>query len=104
MSRNKEWREIDHCDDNNSNDAIVEQPANQTDLTKQHSEEWIIIKDSEDINVTTTDIQAAASLQIGIEAALALVLRLSIADSSQAEDVLQDFTQVTRMRQSNRQK
>lgn len=104
MSRVKEWRALDHCDDRNSHDAIVDQEAEQKNITKQYSEEWIIIKDSEDVNVTTTDIQAAVSLQIGIEAALALVLRLSIADSNQAEDVLQDFSQVTRMRQSNRQK
>ena len=104
MSRATEWRALDHCDDKKSNDHIVDQEAVQANITKQHSEEWIIIKDSEDINVTTTDTQAAASLQIGIEAALALVLRISIADADQVEDVLQDFKQVTRIRQSNRQK
>ena len=106
MSRVKgEWRALDHCDDDKRSDnAVVDQEATQKNTTSQSSEEWIIIKDSEDINVTTTDLQAAASIQVGIEAALALVLRLSIADSSQAEDVLQDFKQVTRTRQSNRQK
>lgn len=105
MSRVTEWRALDHCDDNTkSNNAIADQEAVQANITKQRSEEWIIIKDSEDINVTTTDTQAAASLQIGIEAALALVLRISIADSNQVEDILQDFKQVTRTRQSNRQK
>lgn len=105
MSRVTEWRALDHCDDNKkSNNAIADQEAVQANITKQRSEEWIIIKDSEDINVTTTDTQAAASLQIGIEAALALVLRISIADSNQVEDILQDFKQVTRTRQSNRQK
>lgn len=104
MSRVKEWRALDHCDDKKSHDAVVDQEATQKNVTRQHSEEWIIIKDSEDVNVITTDIQAAASLQVGIEAALALVLRLAILDSNQAEDVLQDFNQVTRTRQSNRQK
>lgn len=104
MSRIKEWRALDHCDDDKKSNATVDQDANQTNITRQQSEEWIIIKDSEDINVTTTDTQAAASLQIGIEAALAIILRLAVADDNQVEGVLQDFNQVTRTRQSNRQK
>lgn len=105
MSRAKEWRALDHCDDTKSDSkAISDQDANQVDVTKQRSEEWIIIKDSEDINVTTTDTQAAASLQLGLEAALAIVLRLAIADDNQVEDILQDFNQVSQTRQNNRQK
>lgn len=104
MSRVKEWRALDHCDDNNKNDAIIDQEAEQKNVTKQSSEEWIIIKDSEFVNVETTDTQAAVSLQVGIQAALAIVLRLAILDSNQVDDVMQDFKQVTRIRQSNRQK
>uniref|UniRef100_UPI0036D391E0 spore coat protein n=1 Tax=Flavobacterium myungsuense TaxID=651823 RepID=UPI0036D391E0 len=48
MSKVKEWRALDHCDDKrNRSQAIVEQDANQKNITKQQSEEWIIIKDSE---------------------------------------------------------
>ena len=98
------WRALEQCDDSRQSDAIVEQDAIQRNTTRQRSEEWIIIKDSEDIQVKTTDTQAAVSLQVGIEAALAIVLRLAIADDSRVEGVLQDFHQVTRTRQSNRQK
>lgn len=105
MSKVKEWRALDHCDDKrNKSQATEEQDANQTNITQQQSEEWIIIKDSEYVEVETTDTQAAASLQIGIEVAIAVVLRLAIADDGQVEDILQDFNQITRMRQSNRQK
>ncbi len=90
-------RALDHCDDNNNDSqAIVDQEAEQINTTKQHSEEWIIIKDSEGVNVETTDTQAALSLQIGIEAALAIVLRLAIADDNRVEGVLQDFKQISR--------
>lgn len=105
MSKVKEWRALDHCDDKrNKSQATEEQDANQTNITQQQSEEWIIIKDSEYVEVETTDTQAAASLQIGIEVAIAVVLRLAIADDGQVEDILQDFNQITKMRQSNRQK
>ncbi len=105
MSRVTEWRALDYCDNKEKpKDAVVEQKATQANVITQKSEEWIIIKDSEDIKVTTTDTKAAASLQVGIEAALALVLRISLDDCDQVEDILQDFKQVTRTRQSNRQK
>ncbi|MCM3740863.1 spore coat protein [Oceanobacillus luteolus] len=105
MSKTKEWRALDYCEDNRGgSQAIVEQDAEQTNITKQLSEEWIIIKDSECVNVETTDTQVALSLQIGIEAALAIVLRLAIADDNQVEDILQDFKQISKTNQSNRQK
>ena len=105
MSKVKEWRALDHCDDvRNKSNATEEQDANQTNITKQLSEEWIIIKDSEYVRVETTDTQAAASIQIGLEAALAIILRIAIADDGQVEDILQDFKQITKTRQSNRQK
>ncbi|WP_339229917.1 spore coat protein [Oceanobacillus sp. FSL K6-2867] len=104
MTRHKEWRALDHCDNHNNNNADVEQEAVQHDTVKQVSDEWIIIKNSEDVHVTTTDTQAAVSLQLGIQAAIAVVLSITIGDSERAKDVLQDFRQVSRTRQSNRQK
>ncbi|MBP2076587.1 spore coat protein [Oceanobacillus polygoni] len=104
MSTLKEWRALDHCDTNNQNNADVDQEAVQHDSIKQVSDEWIIIKNSEDVHVTSTDTQAAVSLQLGIQAAIAVVLSITIADSDRAKDVLQDFRQVSKTRQSNRQK
>lgn len=103
MTYAKEWRALDHCDDNN-NDADVEQEADQIKKEKQISDEWIIIKDSEGVEVTTTDTQAAISLQIGIQVAIAVVLSITIGDSERSDDVLEDFKQVIKVKQSNRQK
>lgn len=104
MTKVKEWRALDHCDENSQNDSTAPQEGEQSVSNVQESYEWIIIKDSEDINVTTTDIQAAVTLQLGIQVAIAIVLNLSIGDSSRSEKVIQDLKQVVNTRQSNRQK
>jgi len=105
MAYAKEWRALDHCDDRDDrNDADVQQEADQLASTKQFSDEWIIIKDSEGVEVTTTDTQAAISLQIGIQVAIAVVLSITIGDSERSDDVLQDFKQIIKTKQSNRQK
>ncbi|GLO64906.1 MULTISPECIES: spore coat protein [Oceanobacillus] len=103
MTYAKEWRALDHCDDDKNN-ADIEQEADQVKSEKQFSDEWIIIKDSEGVEVTSTDTQAAISLQIGIQVAIAVVLSITIADSERSDDVLQDFKQVIKVKQSNRQK
>ncbi|WP_164214513.1 spore coat protein [Virgibacillus sp. YIM 98842] len=103
MSKTK-WRALDHCDDTGQNDETVLQEGQQSITTQQDSFEWIIIKDSEDINVTTTDTQAAVSLELGIQVAIGVVLSIAIGSSTQADQVVQDLKQVTRNRQSNRQK
>lgn len=103
MTYAKEWRALDHCDDD-KNDADIEQEADQIKSEKQFSDEWIIIKDSEGVEVTSTDTQAAISLQIGIQVAIAVVLSITIGDSERSDDVLQDFKQVIKVKQSNRQK
>ncbi|MFC4025370.1 spore coat protein [Oceanobacillus longus] len=103
MTQLKEWRALDHCDDRDEK-ADVDQEAVQHDTIKQVSDEWIIIKDSECIDVTTTDTQAAVSLQLGIQVAIAVVLSITIGDSNRAKDVMQDFNQVSKTRQSNHQK
>ncbi|WP_068672576.1 spore coat protein [Oceanobacillus sp. Castelsardo] len=105
MSRLKEWRALDHCDNHTgSNDATVVEEADQVANTQQVSDEWIIIKDSELVTVTTTDTQVAASLQASIQVAIALVLNITIADSNQAKQVFEDLKQVINTKQTNRQK
>jgi spore coat protein X len=104
MSKTKEWRALDHCDVSKGKDDTELQGGEQQLTTQQESFEWIIIKDSEDINVTTTDTQAAVSLEVGIQAAIAVVLRIALGSSAQADGVIQDLNQITRNRQSNRQK
>ena len=99
------WRALDHCDDNsNANDADVEQENTQKQVTKQVSNEWIIVKDSEGVEVTTTDTQVALNLQLGIQAAIVAVISITIADSDQGNNVTQDLKQFMKTKQSNKQK
>lgn len=37
------WRALDHCDDH-KNDADVDQENTQKQITKQESNEWIIVR------------------------------------------------------------
>lgn len=99
------WRALDHCDDHyRNNDADVEQEAVQKQVTKQISDEWIIVRDSEGVEVTTTDTQVALSLQLGIQAAIVAVISITIGDNEQGNNVAQDLKQFMKTKQSNRQK
>ncbi|MCI2256114.1 spore coat protein [Domibacillus sp. PGB-M46] len=101
----KKWRALDHCDDNNGkNGAEVLQEGDQFVSNEQKSFEWIIVKDSEDVDVQTTDTQAAVSLQLGIQAAIAVVLSITVGDSDQSKSVLQDLKQFIKTKQKNTQK
>ncbi|KPV42362.1 spore coat protein [Alicyclobacillus ferrooxydans] len=82
----------------------VEQGAEETIFTEQASDDHVIIKDSCDVTVTTTDIQAAVNLQVAIQLAIALVLSVSIADGSQAQKIQQDLLQRISTKQLIRQK
>lgn len=85
-------------------DATVSQSAAQVSETEQISSETIIVKDSCDIDVTSTDTQVAVSLQVALQVAIALVINLTIADSSRAEQVTQQLIQQADMKQLNKQK
>ncbi|MDR4436243.1 spore coat protein CotX [Bacillus tequilensis] len=109
--REKEERERKcHCDiccnhhgfDNDN--AFINQDLAQANLNKQVSDETIIIRDSCDINVTSTDVQAVASVVTALNAAVLTVALTSIADGVIAELVAQDLLQLTASKQVNRQK
>ncbi|MCP3762677.1 spore coat protein [Domibacillus sp. A3M-37] len=101
----KKWRALDHCDDNsNQNDADVLQEGDQAVSSEQKSFEWIIVKDSEDVEVRTTDTQAAVSLQLGIQVAIATVISITLGDSDQSKGVVQDLKQFMKTKQQNTQK
>ncbi|MTH53210.1 hypothetical protein GKZ89_07270 [Bacillus mangrovi] len=85
-------------------DGEVDQNADQVSKTAQLSSETIIIKDSCDIEVTTTETQIGVSLQAAIQVAIALVINLTIADSARAEMVTQDLLQKATITQANAQK
>lgn len=84
-------------------DATVIQDGDQNAYTTQTSEEQIIVKDSCDIEVRTTDTQAAVNLQAALQVAISLIISISIGDSQKADQVTQELLQKIKVRQSNRQ-
>ena len=100
MSGNK-WRALDHCNNKRSNDADVQQNGVQSVSNKQQSYEWIIVKDSEHVDIQTTDTQAALSLQLGIQAAIAAVISVTLGNTDQGKAVAQDMKQYIKTKQRN---
>jgi spore coat protein X len=106
MSEEKKWKALEHCDKGKAkgDDADVLQEGDQFVSNKQQSFEWIIIKDSECVSVQTTDTQAAVSLQLGIQAAIAAVISITIGDTEKGKAVSQDIKQIIKTKQKNTQK
>src|SRR5699024_4683396 len=52
----------------------------------------------------TTDTKVAASLQGALQVAIAVVVNITIADSSRAEKVTQELLEMSQFRQTNRQR
>lgn len=100
----KEWSALDptmcHPFDN---DADITQEPDATLKNIEHSFESIVIKDSCDVTVDTTDTQVAVNIQVAIQAAISLVISISIADSEKAETITQDLTAKLKSSQVNRQ-
>ncbi|MCR6109274.1 spore coat protein [Bacillus sp. A301a_S52] len=103
--KKKKWSALDPdcCHPTDRVDTNL-QSAEQVNKTLQSSEEYIFIKDSCDISVSTTDTKAAVSLQAALQAAIALVINISIADSSRAERITQDLLQTAKTKQITFQK
>lgn len=102
----RKWNALDPTSNfpsSNYDNNQVLQNFDQVSDIEQRSNEKIIIKDSCDIKVTTTDTQVAVSLQVAIQIAIAIVINITIADSEQAEAVTQDLLQFSSMQQVNRQ-
>ena len=64
----------------------------------------IFIKNSYNCCVESTDTQAAVSLQVGLQLAIALVLRITILDSNEGAAVSEELLQAFTSQQSNKQK
>ena len=84
--------------------AEVAQDADQVTSEFQESDELIVIKDSCNISVQTTETTAAVSLQIALQLAIALIIRVTIADSDDSNSVAQDLLQHFDSDQKNVQK
>lgn len=103
--RDRKWNALDPTSQFpfSKDDAAIFQEVDQAASIGQRSREVIVIKDSLDVKVTSTETQVAASLQAALQVAIALVVNLTIADSDQAEKVTQDLLQFSRIEQVNKQ-
>ncbi|RFU63075.1 spore coat protein [Bacillus sp. V59.32b] len=104
------WSALDPCSkhpmDNfcKDDDNEIEQDATQKKSEYQLSEELIYIKDSCNVEVNSTDVKAALSLQAALQAAIAVVISISIADGDRADKITQDLLQSSKITQITRQK
>ncbi|MDO7486485.1 spore coat protein [Peribacillus sp. NPDC096622] len=88
----------------NDDDTKIDQDAKQDNNQVQLSEELIYIKDSCNVNITSTDVKAALSLQAALQAAIAVIVSISIADADNAEKITQELIQSSNVKQITRQK
>ncbi|WRP05575.1 spore coat protein [Rossellomorea aquimaris] len=103
--KEKKWRALDHCDLNSKEEASdVDSMAKQKVANHQLSSEWIIVKDSEMIDIQTTDTQAAVSIQLAVQAAIVAVISIAVGDTNQAEAISQELKQYIYTKQANKQK
>ncbi|KKZ93285.1 MULTISPECIES: spore coat protein [Bacillus cereus group] len=101
---NKKWSALDYSNPHPSfKNASVSEAAAQESKTYQISEESIIIVDSADVEVTTTDTKAALSIQAALQAAIVVIISISIADSEKADRVAQELFQKSSIKQINKQ-
>ncbi|WP_059103222.1 spore coat protein [Shouchella shacheensis] len=99
------WSALDHygchpMDD----DSNIDQNATQAKKEVQVSEELIFIKDSCKVDVETTDTKAAVGIQVAIQAAIALIIQISIAGSDDVDEITQEILQSSKIKQITRQK
>ncbi|WP_110929120.1 spore coat protein [Bacillus massiliglaciei] len=87
-----------------NDDTSIDQEGRQENVEVQISEELVYIKDSCNVNVTSTDVKAALSLQAALQAAIAVIISISIADSDNAERITQELIQSSKIKQITRQK
>lgn len=100
----RKWRALDHCENKRFSGKDVWQEADQIAKTEQQSFEKIIVKDSENVKVQSTDTQVAATIQAALQIAIAIVVRISIGDNEQGNAVIQELKQVSSIKQKNAQK
>ncbi|PAF22993.1 spore coat protein [Terribacillus saccharophilus] len=101
---NQKWSALDPRTAKNFSDPDVNQEARQKSVTEQFSKESIYVIDSVDVEVSTTDTQAALTIQAALQAAIAVILNISIADSSRSDQIAQELFQKATVKQKNVQK
>ncbi|WP_035185849.1 spore coat protein [Alteribacter aurantiacus] len=86
------------CESDSNNDTTFQNKSLQL------SEELIIVRNSCDVTVTTTDTKAAINLQAALQAALVILISISIADSDRAESITNDLMKSVKSKQISYQK
>lgn len=97
-------RQQENNDNDQHDDAEVLQEGIQKSVIEQESDELVWIRNSCNVDVQTTDTQAAVSLQVGLQLAVALVISIAIGDSDEGQTVTQDLFQQFDTEQTNKQK
>jgi len=99
------WNALDRKMEHPMSYRNPDEGATQNSQVKnmQTSDECIVIKDSCDVNVSTTDTQAAVNVQVAIQAAIALVISISIADGKSTDEVTADLFGKLKSSQVNNQ-
>lgn len=98
----KKWNALDPTECHPF-DATVNQGQDDQLRNVQQSIESIVIKDSCDVEVSSTDTQAAVNVQVALQAAIALVISISIADSNKGDTITQDLNAKLQSMQVNKQ-
>ncbi|WP_228409642.1 spore coat protein [Radiobacillus deserti] len=98
----RKWNALDPTDCHPF-DEDTTQEGDAVVQSSQTSNESIVIKDSCDIDVTTTDTQAALNVQAALQVAIALIISISILDNGRADAVTQDLLANVKSSQHNKQ-
>jgi spore coat protein X len=93
-----------HFEDESKEEAVIEQEPDAFSFVDQESTELIWIKDSCDIEVTTTDTQVAVQLQVAIQVALGVVISILSSNVANSEVIAQDLLAHANLEQTNKQK
>jgi spore coat protein X len=88
----------------NDNVDSISQSIVQKSSICQLSEEVIYIRDSENVTVTTTDLQVALNLQAVIQAIITLILVIILDDEERAARISQELFQKASIKQITRQR
>jgi spore coat protein X len=93
-----------HFEDESKEDAVIEQEVDAFSFVDQESTELIWIKDSCDIEVSTTDTQVAVQLQVVIQVAIGVVISILSSNVANSEVIAQDLLAHANLEQTNKQK
>ncbi|MFE4124271.1 spore coat protein [Priestia sp. YIM B13486] len=82
----------------------VNQLAAQKAEAFQFSKEDIFIYDSENVEINTTDTKVGLSIQAALQAAIVVILTISLGSSTEADKVAQELFQKSSINQINKQR